>query len=471
MVIALTAAIAGLASAPFWLPTQVTKLREWIFERINGPEGIMVPGPDFDATTFRELYAHPAANGRSKGAGLSDLFWYWLSPGAEVHQEHLEAGEGYDAVARTTRYLLAVPNAEAERRARQSVEVQCRRLRISRRGLVRLRDVMMPVWARFYWCIVFGEECPAEAELLIVGNANDVVTALKCCSLRHMDRRAALTSYVRERLTRGGAVCALPETMGLDAQALYLQGVFFNTAIVQMSEAMTHLVLAVAQHAEVQRELLNRLDQEMLDSDRFDEDRYLDRVIAEALRRYPLFGIAHRITTDEIALRSGERRVHKGSVLCFHYAAYQNSGFMDPEEFRPERWETISAKDATYIPFGVTANRPCPAHAIALVTMRAAARAFLREFAVESTAAHARSIPNRGPCLLIDRKEGRPGMLRRRWLLGWLAIRDRMEDVLRSVKQLILGTIMVVHARRLRLAERHFSKGVCPVTGHAREAQ
>jgi len=52
---------SAAASAPFWLPARVTKLREWIFERTNGPEGIMVPGPEFDATIFRELYAHPAA--------------------------------------------------------------------------------------------------------------------------------------------------------------------------------------------------------------------------------------------------------------------------------------------------------------------------------------------------------------------------------------------------------------------------
>jgi len=335
------------------------------------------------------------------------------------------------------RQFLTLPNLEAEQRTKQSVEEQCRRLNLSGRRLVGLRDVMMPIWTRFYWQIVFGEEFPAEAERLIVANANYVVTALKCCSLRHMDRRAALTVYVRERLASKSALCALPETMELEAQALYLQGVFFNTAIVQMSEAMTHLLLAGARHREVQSELLVRLD----------DDRYLDRVIAETLRRYPLFGIAHRVTTDEIELSSGEQLVPKGSVLCFNYAGYQNSGFTDAEEFRPERWETISAEDATYIPFGVTANRPCPAHAIALVTMRSAARAFLREFAVESTAAHARSIPNRGPCLLVDREEGLSGTLRHRWLLGWLAFRDRIEDMLRSVKQLVLGTIMVVHAR------------------------
>jgi hypothetical protein len=35
-------------------------------------------------------------------------------------------------------------------------------------------------------------------------------------------------------------------------------------------------------------------------------------------------------------------------------------------------------------------------------------------------------------------------------------VRDRWEDVWRSVVQLVLGTWMVLDARRLRLAERYF---------------
>jgi hypothetical protein len=40
--------------------------------------------------------------------------------------------------------------------------------------------------------------------------------------------------------------------------------------------------------------------------------------------------------------------------------------------------------------------------------------------------------------------------------LVWMGIRDRWEDVWRSVVQLVLGTYMVWDARRLRLCERHF---------------
>src|SRR5919109_3822673 len=74
-----------VASFPLWLPKGVVALRMRVFAHLNGHEGIPVPGDLVGAAQFKEVYSHPAANGRSRGAGLSDLFWYWLSPGAELH--------------------------------------------------------------------------------------------------------------------------------------------------------------------------------------------------------------------------------------------------------------------------------------------------------------------------------------------------------------------------------------------------
>ncbi|WP_372506042.1 hypothetical protein [Actinomadura madurae] len=85
------AVLALLASLPWWLPGRIVALRGWVFARVNGDEGIAVPGDMIGVEHFRDVYSHPAAGGRSRGAALSDLFWYWLSPGAHVHQEHLEA--------------------------------------------------------------------------------------------------------------------------------------------------------------------------------------------------------------------------------------------------------------------------------------------------------------------------------------------------------------------------------------------
>jgi cytochrome P450 len=437
----------ALASLPYWLPGAVVALRMRIFTLVNGDEGVPIPGRTVGASHFKDVYSHPAANGRSRGAALSDLFWYWLSPGPELHQEHLEPGPRYDEVARTTRRLLARPHAAVEALAADCTARVLEERPVTALRLVRLRNLMMPIWAEFAYELVFGERCPRRARELIVGNANDVVTALKCTGLRHMGRRHRLTEYLVERLEHGPEPQQpLPDGLSTRERALYLQGAFFNTAVVQMSEAMAHLLMVLAQHRDAQERAAVAPD----------DVRHLDQVLDETMRLYPLFGIAHRITSADIAVDG--HTIPRGSVLCFNYPAYHRTGYDDPDAFRPERWEGRSHHDAAFIPFGVSGNRPCPARGIAPVAMRAATREVLRRFALASSASHTRSIPNRGPCILVARTARREPRLRRRALLAFVRVRDRWEDVWRSLVQLVLGTYMVWDARRLRLCEHHFDE-------------
>jgi hypothetical protein len=437
-----------LASLPSWLPRAIVALRMRIFTRINGDEGVAIPGPVVDASRFIQVYADAAARGRSRGAALSDLFWYWLSPGPEMHQEHLEDGPRYEEVARATRRMLALPRHQVEALTAQCVGRVVAPLVAGRPRVVRLRDWMMPVWAEFYYELVFGEPCPSAARTLIVNNANDVVTALKCTGLRHMATRDRLTRFLIRKLRDGQMPHALPEQLSIEERALYLQGVFFNTAIVQTSEAMVHILMVLAQHEEVQADVASRPE----------DEHALERVIDETLRMFPLFGISHRITSADIAV-DRHTTIPKGAVLCFNHLDYHRARFEDPDRFDPDRWLTRSARDTNYIPYGVPGNRPCPASGLAPITLRVATREILARFVLRSSASHTRSIPNRGPCLVVPRAHGDdPG--RQQAILRAMRVRDRWEDVSRSVVQLLFGTYMVWHARRLRLCARHFDGSV-----------
>jgi cytochrome P450 len=279
---------------------------------------------------------------------------------------------------------------------------------------------MMPIWAELYYELVFDEPCPPEARDLIVAHADDVVSALKCVRPRNMRRRARLTRYLRRRLA--DVPHPLPESLSSEEQVYYLQGTFFTTAVVQMSEAMAHLLMILAQRPGLQQRLAER-----------PED--IDRVIDDGLREYPLFGIAHRITTGDIEL--AHLTIPAGTVLCFSYPDF-----------------AAQAPKEDFVPFGVAQNRACPARGVAPPAMRVVTREVLRRFSLASTAGHTRSIPNRGPALLTPR-----GAPRKRLPLAWLAVRDRWEDVWRSLAQLVFGTYMVLDARRQALCSTYFAGG------------
>jgi hypothetical protein len=434
-----------LTSLPYWLPAVVIRLRMRIFTRINGEEALQLPNRQFGPDVFRRVYSHATVTGRSRGARLSDLFWYWLAPGPEMHQEHLENGTRYEQIAGLTRKILAVPRADIEALLDRCAAGVWAAHEERSWQFVRLRDMMMPLWASFYYELVFAEKCSPANRQLIVDNANDVVTALKCCGLRHMKKRAKLTDLLLGKVQAGELPHAFPPGFTAVEQAYYLQGTYFNTAIVQLSEAMAHLFMTLAQHPEVQEQLASS-----------PHDRPLhDRVIDESLRLYPLFGIAHRITIADLRLDGVS--IGKNSVVCFNYPEYHKAGYAQPDAFRPDRWQQCPAKESNFIPFGISANRPCPAHGIALVSMRHLLTIVLRRYRFATAAEHSRSLPNRGPCLRSLRHQHALSARVQGLLLLWMRISDRWESVFRSVVQLILGTIMIIDARRLRLCERHFA--------------
>jgi hypothetical protein len=434
--------LAVFVSLPWWLPPLVVRLRTWIFTRINGDAALLLPNETLGAQAFRELYANSSLGGRSAGAALSDLFWYWLAPGPEMHQEHLENGPRYDAIAQFSRRILAVPRRDIEALVDRCYDAASS-LHVSATKFVRLRDVLMPFWASFWHEVVFRESCPAAQRDLIAGHANDVITALKCCGLRHMDRRDALTRSLLERVERGGVPHEFPPGFTHSEQAFYLQGMFFNTAVVQMSEAMSHVFFTLARHRETQESM----------SSSPENRRLYDHAIDEILRLFPLFGIAHRISTKPIDV--GGRMIPAGSVVCFNYSDYQQLGFTDAREFLPERWANCKGRETNFIPFGVTENRPCPAQGIALIAMHRLTQRWLGDYRFASAAEHTRSMPNRGPCFIAPRRRP-PRAAERAWLAG-MWVRDRWETVFRSIAQLVYGVIMIREARRLRLCERHFA--------------
>ena len=258
-----------------------------------------------------------------------------------------------------------------------------------------------------------------------------------------------------------------------------------------MSEAMSHLALALAQHPHVVAKLRA--------AEAKGDGTYLGHVISEALRVWPLFGIAHRITSEDIEVptKDGSKgaTLPKGSVLCFNYPAYHMSGYDNPEQFIPERWEVLRERNCNYMPFGPPNNRPCPGKRLALIWMRAVTRVLLRNVELYSCAEHTRSLPCGAPLLIVPKPDGRApadgaerddgavdisqkvplggaaksgaaksGAVLERGMSvvavagfmaamrGWLLV----ESVWRPVLQAINEVVMLKESKKLKLAQRYF---------------
>jgi len=259
-----------------------------------------------------------------------------------------------------------------------------------------------------------------------------------------MKTRRWMTAYVQARLNMGLCAAATNLTKGMteEERALHIQGVFLTTGVVQMSEAMAHVCLALASFPEVRQKLeaeqqrnadkaakaaagekkaakavsgekktekaektAKAADDEDLGPDR----TYLDMTLKEVLRLYPLFGIAHRISNAPIEVASlggggggkvdtggggsggggsaggkgssaGKTTLPKGTVLCFNYLNYQMIGHRNAAAFYPERWARGNKKErsANYAPFGVMRNRPCPGQRVAQILMLEMTDAIMR---------------------------------------------------------------------------------------------
>merc|ERR1719181_868047 len=92
---------------------------------------------------------------------------------------------------------------------------------------------------------------------MIVRHATNIIETLKWCELRDMPARLLVVQYCLDRVRQGALPASVIEGTDLSEEelALLIANAFFNTGVVQSSEAMTHASLALAQNPEVTRRL------------------------------------------------------------------------------------------------------------------------------------------------------------------------------------------------------------------------
>lgn len=121
--------------------------------------------------------------------------------------------------------------------------------------------------------------------------------------------------------------------------------------------------------------------------------KYLDMVVSEVLRRWPIGGVQDRLVSKpyELVKRDGSRvqlNVGDGVWVPINGFHMDPLYFADPERFDPERFNEANREKilpGTYLPFG-SGPRNCVGSRFALMEMKALFVYLLRDFSLHQCA-------------------------------------------------------------------------------------
>jgi cytochrome P450 len=110
---------------------------------------------------------------------------------------------------------------------------------------------------------------------------------------------------------------------------------------------------------------------------------YLDAVIKESMRLYPVAPFVVRQLEQDVIVLPGNHRLPAGAIACIWiYSLHRNPDHWDqPDQFIPERWYEATPKQS-YMPFA-TGPRNCVGQPLANVVVRLILARLIREFDVQ----------------------------------------------------------------------------------------
>ncbi|XP_058979710.1 probable cytochrome P450 6a14 [Musca domestica] len=165
-----------------------------------------------------------------------------------------------------------------------------------------------------------------------------------------------------EELARGSLGIDLSKGLTLEQMAAQTF-VFFVAGFETSSTTMTFCLYELARHMQVQE----RLRQEILESlkktngeityEGLHELQYLDQVVAETLRLYPVIPTLLRTTTSNYRIPNSDCIVEEGTQIAIPvYSIHRDPAYYDqPNEFNPDNFEPKRCEErhsCAYLPFG-----------------------------------------------------------------------------------------------------------------------
>ncbi|MFJ8210369.1 cytochrome P450 [Streptomyces sp. NPDC096033] len=399
---------------------------------------LRIPDQHIHGPVLEELFAHESAGHRGETHARRAIL-YFHRP-ADEHQENIDPDHPrYTELARATFRALAVPRDEIAAMARRSTDQVCEDAwpvgTTSR--VLRLRDLAVPISARMMFELVFKTAPTREQTALIGRSAAESMRTSK--GLRHSRDISARLELLDLLLVKVREHDGCAEFFGRDStldttsRAKHLLGVFFNTGVIQLSESVCHTVLEASRHPHAVARIVGN------------DPRYLDHVLSEALRLYPLHATIQRLTAADIPL-GPTGTIPRGTQLLFDIGRHQRTGHREPDVFIPERWEQRDRTDSGFVGFGL-GRRKCPAERFSRTAAATIVQELLSTFAVYAPTRHTRGLEGGGLCYLTA--YGSPQPLGSRFKKAIVRTRDHADRLAVGAAQLVCLPLTARAVRRL----------------------
>ncbi|XP_074055589.1 cytochrome P450 3A4-like [Macrotis lagotis] len=172
-----------------------------------------------------------------------------------------------------------------------------------------------------------------------------------------------------------------------DEEILAQSIIFLFAGYETTSSVLSFLFYNLATHPEIQEKLQKEIDEvlttkESVTYDALVQMEYLDMVISENLRLFPIAGRIERVAKKTVEING--LTIPKGTVVMAPpFVLHRNPEYWpEPEEFHPERFSKENKESINpymYLPFGV-GPRNCIGMRFALMSMKVATSQLLQKF-------------------------------------------------------------------------------------------
>lgn len=372
---------------------------------------IEIPNEQIFGEDIRHLLEHPNLQMRGDNY-FREAIRYFQAPYGDIHQETIESGNLHQKQARLTFSILRSLSPESIAEVVwEMLEDWIKRLKkpiLITNLFVEIRPLMISIVFK----LLFNQNIsPEKLEIYAraVANLHDTLkgNALRCLPIRwkmYEDIKQQLQIRPLDRFFQEKDL----EGIDSDTFAKHISCVFFHTAVVQTTEFICHTLVAICQHQEVEKNLRQYVD-ELNWLPKFEAIAnydYLDYVLNESLRLFPLLGKTNRQVTKTFT--SNGVTFEKDSVIYLNFHRNHRLHWDEPETFKPNRWDDHSAqatpkqiRKENFIPFGV-GPRSCPAESFARNTTKTVIIGILKyiDLKIPPNFVHTRRIPQGVPVVI-----------------------------------------------------------------------